>query len=66
MKNKDIKECAKKIAQAEYVLQTSSDNKKREQAKEVIMAISERVTSLDDMMRIDEYVQEILAKILTK
>lgn len=60
MKNKELKNLAKKIAEAEYIVQTSSDKKVVHDAEAKIMELSGKVSSLDDMIRIDEMVQEIL------
>lgn len=66
MKLKDIKNYAKRIAEAEYVIQTSDDAELVEKAKENIMIITDKVHSLDDLLRIEEYTAAILEKILTK
>lgn len=62
MKTKEIKNLAKKIAKYEYIIQTSDDKKVVRQAQEKIMELTSSVTSLDDMVAIDEAVMELLEK----
>ena len=62
MKQKEIKNLAQKIAKYERVIQTSDDKKLVRQAEEEIMKLSSSVTSLDDMVAIDELVMEMLEK----
>lgn len=66
MKQKEIKNLAKKLAKYELVLQTSQDKDSVTEAQEEIMRLSGSVKNLDDMILVDEMVQEILSKILTK
>ncbi len=61
MKKKELKSLAKKIADAEFVIQTSSDKKEINNAKSKIIEISSNhAIDLEDMVIIDEMVQEIL------
>ena len=62
MKQKEIKNLAQKIAKYERVIQTSDDKKLVRQAKEKIMKLSSSVSSLEDMVAIDELVMEMLEK----
>ena len=62
MKKKELKNLAKKIADAEYIIQTSDDKKKVAKAQQEIFEPSGHVESLDDMTVIDELVQEILSQ----
>ena len=62
MKKKELKNLAKKIADAEYIIQTSDDKKKVAKAQQEIFELSGHVESLDDMTVIDELVQEILSQ----
>ena len=62
MKQKEIKNLAQKIAKYERIIQTSDDKKLVRQAEEEIMKLSSSVTSLDDMVAIDELVMELLEK----
>ena len=66
MKTKELKNLAKKIANAELVVQTSEDPQVVRKAQNQIMELSSHVNSLDDITTIDEMVQEILGKILDK
>ena len=66
MKTKELKNLAKKIANAELVVQTSEDPQAVRIAQNQIMELSSHVHSLDDITAIDEMVQEILGKILDK
>lgn len=62
MKQKEIKNLAQKIAKYERIIQTSDDKKMVRQAQEKIMELTSSVTSLDDMVAIDEAVMELLEK----
>lgn len=66
MKIKELKNLAKKIAQAELVVQTSTDKDQIHKAQNQIMEYSSHVDSLEDITIIDEMVQEILSKTLDK
>ena len=61
MKRKELKNLAKKIAQAEHIIQTSDNQDKIQRAQMEIMTLSSHVDSLDDITIIDEMVQELLA-----
>lgn len=63
MKKKELKNLANKIAQAERVIQTSSNKTEIFEAEQRIIELSGRATNIEDMMQIDEMVQEILAKV---
>lgn len=60
MKQKELKNLAKKIAKYEQIIQNSKDENEVHQAEQAIMAISGSVHSLEDMMIIDELVQDLL------
>ena len=62
MKQKEIKNLAQKIAKYERIVQTSDDKHLVRQAQEKIMELTNSVTSLDDMVAIDEAVMELLEK----
>ena len=62
MKQKEIKNLAQKRAKYERIVQTSDDKKLVRQAQEKIMELTSSVTSLDDMVAIDEAVMELLEK----
>ena len=61
MKRKELKNLAKKIAQAEHIIQTSNNQDEIQRAQIEIMTLSSHVDSLDDITIIDEMVQELLA-----
>lgn len=60
MKQKELKNLAKKIAKYEQIIQNSADEDEVHKAEQAIMAISGSVHSLEDMMIIDELVQDLL------
>ena len=62
MKQKEIKNLAQKIAKYERIVQESDDKYLVRQAQEKIMELTSSVTSLDDMVAIDELVMEFLEK----
>ena len=62
MKKKELKNLAKKIADAEYIIQNSDDAKAVAKAQDTILELSGKAMSLEDMMIIDELVQEILSQ----
>lgn len=62
MKKKELKNLAKKIAEAEYIIQTSDDSQAVSKAQNAILELSGKAMSLEDMMIVDELVQEILSE----
>ena len=62
MKKKDLKILAKKIAEAEYIIQISQDSKEVAKAQDTIFELSKKAMSFEDMTTIDEMVQEILSE----
>ena len=60
MKKKELKNLAKKIADAEFIVQNSTDKKAITKAQQDIMELSGKVNSVEDMLALDELVQEIL------
>ena len=62
MKRKELKNLAKKVAQCEYILQTSDDQYEKEQARDEIMKISSGIHSFEDLDLLDEMVQDLLSK----
>jgi hypothetical protein len=63
MKRKEIKNLAKKIAQAEFIIQHSDDPKEVSRAQDQIIEYSGHAMSLEDMSEIDGYAQEILEEL---
>ena len=62
MKRKELKNLAQKIATAENIIQTSSDPEQVMKAQGQIIELSDYVLSMEDMIAIDEFVQELLKK----
>jgi hypothetical protein len=64
MNKKEIKNLAKQIAEAELIIQNSiqnsTDQKERKYAMDTIIALSSKLSSLEEMERVDEMVQKIL------
>ena len=60
MKKKELKKLASQIAQAEFDLQESSDPELKQEIKKKIMKLSSRITSLEDIMILDELIQNEL------
>lgn len=61
MKQKEIKNLAQKIAKLEKSLETASLEEKG-QIEHEIMTLCSKVKSIDDIIRVDELVAEILKK----
>ena len=62
MKKKELKNLAKKIAECEYIIQTSQDDYEKNQAKNEIFKLTNSVHNFEDLDLMDEMVQEFLAK----
>lgn len=62
MKKKELKSLAKRIADAEFIIQTSSDKKEINQAKNTVVELSNHAIDLDDLVILDEMIQEILSQ----
>lgn len=60
MKKKELKNAAKKIAEAEYVIQNSKDQQSVEAAKQLIMHLTNQASSFEELEQLDELVQEYL------
>ena len=60
MKRKELKNLAKKIVAAEHTIQTSSDPVQIAKAQDQIIELSGHALSMEDMIAIDEFVQELL------
>jgi hypothetical protein len=56
MKKKELKRLAQKIAQCEYIIQTSSDDKAIRRAQDNIFMLTGQVDSLEDITIIDEMI----------
>lgn len=57
MKKKELRKLAAQIAQAELDLQESNDPDSSRELKQKIMKLSSRITSLEDIMILDEMIQ---------
>lgn len=62
MKKKELKNLAKRIAEAEFIIQTSSDKKEINKAKNQIIELSNHAIDLEDMAVLDDMIQEILSQ----
>ena len=62
MKKSEIKKIAEQISRAERTIQESSDASEVVNAKSLIMRLSERVESLEDLLLLDDLIQEKLKK----
>lgn len=62
MKKKELKNLAQKIAAAERVIQNSNDKNEIYNAEQEIMRLSSSISSVTDMMALDEMIQTILEK----
>ena len=62
MKKSEIKKIAEQISRAERTIQESSDTSEVANAKSLIMRLSERVESLEDLLLLDDLIQEKLKK----
>ena len=63
MTKKQLKTLATQLAKNEYIIQTSNNSYEINEAKDAIMDLNMRYElELDDMLKLDEMVQEILAK----
>jgi NAD-dependent SIR2 family protein deacetylase len=63
MKQKELKNLAKKIAKFELIIQNSDDMAERAKAEAAIMELSGKVNSLEDIVIIDELVQEYIEEL---
>lgn len=63
MKQKELKNLAKKIAKYELIIQTTDDPSERSKAEAAIMELSGKVNSLEDIVIIDELVQEYIEEL---
>lgn len=63
MKQKELKNLAKKIAKYELIIQQSEDMNVRAKAEAAIMELSGKVDSIEDIVIIDELVQEYIEEL---
>lgn len=62
MKKKELKSLAKRIADAEFIIQTSSDKKEINEAKKTVIELSKHAIDLEDIILLDDMVQDILSQ----
>lgn len=62
MKQKEIKNLAKKIAQQETIIQTTTNLEEKHRAENEIIKLSACVKSIEDMVALDEAIQDLLIK----
>ena len=62
MKQKELKNFAKQIVEAEKIIKANEDKQRVYQAQQKVMDITNRLDSLDDILLLDELVQEIMDK----
>lgn len=60
MNRKEMKNLAKKITKIEQVLQTSTDVTEKRELEEQIFALTNHITSLEEMMEIDDMILSLL------
>ena len=65
MNEKKLKEIAEKIFEAEKILQSNVSEEEKTRAKETILLMSKKITSLEDIMILDEIIQKKFRKKLT-
>ena len=58
MKQKEIKNLAKKIAQQEKILQKTTDLAEKQRAEKEIIRLSSCVKTIEDMVALDEAIQD--------
>ena len=57
MTKKEIKNLAKRIVEAEIKRKNAKNKKDKDAAELEILKLSEQMTSLDDIISVDEYIQ---------
>ena len=63
MKHKDLVKLARKIAEAEKIIQTSSDKEEVSKAQQKVIELSGQVKTIEEMLNLDEILQEFLKEI---
>ena len=62
MKQKEIKNLAKKIAQQEMILKNATSTEEKARAEKEIVKLSACVKTIEDMVALDEAIQDLLLK----
>lgn len=60
MKAKEIKNLAKKIAQQEKIIQTTTNMEEKARAEQEIIRLSSCVNSIEDMIALDEAIMDLM------
>ena len=63
MKEKELKNLAKKIAIIEHKLQNTEDKEQQKQLQEAIINLSKKIGNIDDVFKLDELIQIFLNKL---
>lgn len=63
MKHKDLVKLARKIAEAEKIIQTSSDKEEVNKAQQRVIELSGQVKTIEEMLNLDEILQDFLKEI---
>lgn len=63
MKHKDLVKLARKIAEAEKIIQTSSDKEEVSKAQQKVIELSGQVKTIEEMLNLDEILQGFLKEI---
>ena len=66
MKKKELKNLAEKIAQAQVVMDTTSDSDEKRKAQRRIIELTGQVQDIEDFFILDELIQKNIKKILDK
>ena len=62
MKQKEIKNLAKKIAEQERIIQNTDSIDERRKAEREIVRLSSGIKSMEDIVALDEAIQDLLEK----
>jgi hypothetical protein len=62
MKKKELKNLAKRIAEAETTIQNSDDADEIYEAEQLVVELSSHVKSVEEMLLLDDMIQDIIEK----
>lgn len=60
MKTKDLKKIAKQIAEAEKIIQNSTDSDEISEAKALVLYYTSKIDDMEDFDILDDYISEFL------
>lgn len=60
MKKKELQSLAKELAKLEKIISSSSDNEEVKKAKDKTIALTNKVTDMDDLMLLDDMIMSLL------